>query len=133
MQNPEYAAELESIGSGQVADVVVPESSCVADIASLVETVYGNSAPHGRQILALTLATCHDVNKMCLALLPGDLHDKHAADTYVDCRDPDQCPREYVESLHLHGAPPFTLGLKIGARCVCRRLIESNCFIHIVN
>jgi hypothetical protein len=119
VQNPDYAAELEAIGSGQVADVIVPETSCVADIDALIESVYGNvnSAPQGRQILALTLATCHDVNKLCLAKLHGDQHDKHAADIFVDCTDPDRCPREYVESLHLHGAPPFTLGLKIGARC----------------
>ncbi len=118
---PEYAAELEVIGRGQVADVHVPEASCVCDVAALVEAVYGQSAPQGRQILALTLATCHDVNKQCLHNLPGAQQDKFAADTFVDCRDHDQIPREYVESLHLHGAPPFELGLKIGARCVCLR------------
>ena len=116
VSNPEYAAELEEIGNGRVSAVIIPAVSRSDDIATLIETVYGSSAPQGHQILALTLATCSEVNKMCLDRWPGQLEEKFAADTYVDCRDADSCPNEYVESLHIPGAPPFKIGLKIGAR-----------------
>jgi hypothetical protein len=116
VHNPAYAAELEDIGSGRVAAVDVPDASKEADIAAMIDAVYGCSAPAGHQILALTLATCSDVNKLCLERWPGPLQEHFAADTYTDGRDADSCPHEYVESLHLHGAPPFTLGLKVGAR-----------------
>ncbi len=114
--DPAYADELESIGNGCVGEVHVPAASCAVDVAALVEAVYGHSSPQGHQILALTLATCSAVNKQCLDRWPGPLVEKFAADTYVDCRIADSCPHEYVESLHIPGAPPFTIGLKVGAR-----------------
>ena len=123
--NPSFAALLETIGSGEVAEVHIPASSIVHDVTSLIRDIYGDfSACHGHQILALTLETCRTVNAQCLQLLPGELQEQLAADTYVDCRDPDGFPHEYVESLEMHGAPPFNLGLKVGARYMCIKNVD---------
>jgi len=125
IHNPEYAAFLESVGSGHIAEVNVPASSRVDNVAALVADVYGDfSACQGHQILSLTLETCRMVNAMCLSRLPGRMQDKYASDTYIDCRDPDGFPNEYVESLDMHGAPPFTLSLKIGARYMCIKNVD---------
>ena len=127
INNPEYAVFLESVGSGQLAEVHVPASSRVDDATALIAAIYGdNTACQRHQILALTLETCKMVNAMCLSRLPGPLHEKYAADTYIDCRDPDGFPTEYVESLEMHGAPPFTLGLKIGARYMCIKNVDNS-------
>ena len=126
VNNPEYAAFLELVGSGELAQIKVPPLSRVDNAASLIAAVYGdNNAKQGHQILALTLETCKMINTLCLGRLPGLLHEHYAADTYVDCRDPDGFPTDYVESLEMHGAPPFTLGLKLGARYMCIKNVDA--------
>ena len=125
IRNPEYAALLETIGSGELDDVHVPSCSCVDDVDGLIAAVYGDSTTMLRhQILALTLETCFQVNAACLRMWPGVLQEKFASDTYRDCRDPDGFPHEYVDSLQMAGAPPFCLGLKIGAKYMCIRNID---------
>jgi ATP-dependent DNA helicase PIF1 len=125
IRNPDFAAMLESIGSGDIADVIVPVSSRVDDIEALITEVYGDQTKlMQHQILALTLETCKTVNAACLSRWPGLLLEKFATDNYVDCRDPDGFPHEYIESLQIHGAPPFSLGLKIGAKYMCIRNID---------
>jgi ATP-dependent DNA helicase PIF1 len=125
IRNPDFAAMLESIGSGDIAEVIVPASSRVDDVDALILEVYGDhSKLMQHQILALTLETCKTVNEACLGRWPGLLQEKFATDTYVDCRDPDGFPHEYIESLQMPGAPPFVLGLKIGAKYMCVRNID---------
>jgi ATP-dependent DNA helicase PIF1 len=125
IRDPVFAAFLESVGSGSLAEVVVPDSSRVADVESLISSVYDDpSTLMKHQILALTLETASTVNAACLRKWPGFLHERFSSDTYVDCRDPDGFPHEYIESLAMPGAPPFTLGLKIGAKYMCIRNID---------
>ena len=125
ISDPIFAAFLESVGSGELPEVVVPEQSRVADVDSLISIVYGDSATIMKhQILALTLETASTVNTACLRKWPGVLDERFASDTYVDCRDPDSFPHEYIESLAMPGAPPFALGLKIGAKYMCIRNID---------
>jgi ATP-dependent DNA helicase PIF1 len=123
--DPAYAAFLETVGSGTLCDVVVPDSSRVPDVDCLISCVYDDPSTLMRhQILALTLETTSTVNTACLRKWPGVLLERFACDTYVDCRDPDGFPHEYIESLSMPGAPPFTLGLKIGAKYMCIRNID---------
>jgi ATP-dependent DNA helicase PIF1 len=125
IMDPVFAAFLESVGSGVLSDVVVPDSSRVADVESLISIVYGDAATLMKnQILALTLETASTVNAACLRKWPGVLNERFACDTYMDCRDPDGFPHEYIESLAMPGAPPFALGLKIGAKYMCIRNID---------
>ena len=125
IRDPVFAAYLENVGSGVLTDVVVPDQSRVADVESLISIVYGDAATLMKhQILALTLETASTVNAACLRKWPGVLNERFASDTYVDCRDPDGFPHEYIESLAMPGAPPFVLGLKIGAKYMCIRNID---------
>jgi hypothetical protein len=125
IRNPDYAALLETIGSGELDSVIVPISCCVDNVDALISAVYGdNSTMLRHQILALTLETCCQVNAACLRMWPGVLQEKFATDTYRDCRDPDSFPHEYIDSLQMAGAPPFCLGLKIGAKYMCIRNID---------
>jgi ATP-dependent DNA helicase PIF1 len=125
IRDPAFAAFLESVGCGDLNEVVVPDSSRVEDVGALIQAVYGDESTFMQhQILALTLETCNNVNAACLRMWPGCLHERFATDTYVDCRDPDGFPYEYIESLQIAGAPPFTLGLKVGAKYMCIRNID---------
>jgi ATP-dependent DNA helicase PIF1 len=47
-----------------------------------------------------------------------------ASDTYIDCRDPDDFPLDYIESLDMKGAPPWLLKFKIGAKYMCIRNLD---------
>jgi ATP-dependent DNA helicase PIF1 len=92
----------------------------------MIDAVYGNTFDNRNQILALTLETCAEVNRLCIERLPGLLHECSAVDSYVDCTDPDSFPPDYVESVHMNGAPPFMLRLKLGAKCMCIRNIAPH-------
>jgi hypothetical protein len=118
---PEYSAFLEQVGRGQLASVPVPAERIVSSYDEMIEAVYGSAFDKTNQILALTLETCAEVNKMCIARLPGDAVECPAMDTYVDCTCRDAYPSDYIESLHMNGAPPFMLQLKLGGKFMCIR------------
>ena len=124
IQHPDYCAFLEEVGNGRMESVQVPVERVVVDYAQMVDKVYGDTFDFGSQILALTLETCAEVNALCLEKLPGPVVECPAADTYVECSDPDSFPTEYVESMQMHGAPPFLLQLKVGARFMCIRNLD---------
>ena len=125
-RNPVFSSFLEDVGNGRIDYVDVPEDSRVTTITELIEAVYGPQCNNDseRQILALTLETCAAVNAMCFDMLPGALTEIPAADTYVDCNNPDDFPHDYVESLDMKGAPPWLLRFKIGAKYMCIRNLD---------
>ena len=47
-----------------------------------------------------------------------------ASDTYVDCRNPDDFPHDYIETLDMKGAPPWMLQMKVGAKYMCIRNLD---------
>ena len=122
---PAYSAFLEQVGSGEMETVTVPASSLVTSYDEMIDAVYGHSFNTGNQILALTLETCAEINKLCIARLPGALIESPAVDTYLDCPKLDHFPTDYVESLHMHGAPPFMLHIKVGAKYMCIRNLDA--------
>ena len=116
-QAPEFAAMLEDIGSGALDAIDFPAQCMVADIPELVRRVYGpdlSAADAGCMILTLTLDDAHIINSYCLNLCPGPSQPAYAADTFIDCRSPDQYPPEVVSAIRIPGAPPACLDLKIG-------------------
>jgi len=125
--NPIFTAFLEDVGNGRINYVDVPAESKVTSYPEIIREVYGvNCADDSdRQILALTLETCAVVNQMCYDMLPGASTDFPAADTFVDCNNPDDFPHDYVESLDMKGAPPWLLRFKIGAKYMCIRNLNA--------
>ncbi len=121
VQYPDYSQFLERVGNGHIDKVRVPSDRIVRSIADIIEAVYGATFDVGHQILALTLETCTEVNALCIDKLPGQLIECCATDVYVDCAAPDDFPQDYVETVQMHGAPPFKLNLKVGARYMCIR------------
>jgi ATP-dependent DNA helicase PIF1 len=125
LQSPVFSAFLEEVGNGRVDFVEVPSDRIVDDFDAMIDAVYGTTFDCCNQILALTLETCAEVNRMCIDRLPGTLHERPAVDSYDDCTDLDSFPPDYVESLHMNGAPPFMLRLKLGAKFMCIRNIAQ--------
>jgi hypothetical protein len=122
--NPAYAAFLEEVGAGRTEFIEAPPGCRVDSYEQLINAVYGHSWDNAHQILALTLETCAVVNDLCLAKLPGSMTCIPASDRYVDCRDPDDFPQDYVESLDMKGAPPWLLKFKVGAKYMCIRNLD---------
>ncbi len=122
---PEYSQFLEDVGYGRLDKVTVPSNRIVDTHTALIDAVYGNHFDNGHQILALTLETCASINKMCIEKLQGPLIECAAADVYIDCATADDFPPDYVQSVHMNGAPPFMLPLKVGARYMCIRNLDA--------
>jgi hypothetical protein len=120
-QNPTYTEFLEHVGHGRIDKVVIPDACRVHSYDSLIEQVYGDSFDNRHQILALTLETCAEINALCFAKLPGEMTECPAADVYIDCRDRDSFPPDYIATLVMKGAPPWMLQFKIGAKYMCIR------------
>ncbi len=124
--NPTYAAFLEDVGNGRVDFVESPAACRVFSYSEMIEAVYGVMWDSAHQILALTLETCSEVNNLCLAKLSGMLKQVPASDRYIDCRDPDDFPHDFIETLDMKGAPPWMLNFKIGAKYMCIKNLDVN-------
>ena len=122
--NPDYTAFLEEVGNGRMEIITPPPEGRVSSYTELIDAVYGTTWESTHQILALTLETCAAVNDLCFDKLPGDLTSMPASDSYIDCRDPDDFPLDYIESLDMKGAPPWLLKFKIGAKYMCIRNLD---------
>lgn len=125
INNPVYTAFLEQVGNGHVDYVTVPAGCKAVDYADLIDKVYGTHFDPDHQILALTLETCDEINRMCFARIPGDLTECPAADVFLDCHDRDAFPSDYIASLSMKGAPPWMLQLKLGAKYMCIRNLDQ--------
>lgn len=123
--NPEYTAFLEDVGCGRIDKVVVPVACRVSNYDELIAKVYGDEWGTSSMILALTLETCDEINRLCFAKHPGDLTECPAADFCMDCIDMDAYPPDYIASLSMKGAPPWMLQLKVGAKYMCIRNLNA--------
>jgi len=119
-----YTTFLEDVGYGRVDRVTPPAECRCSSFDDIIQKVYGDQFDNRHQILALTLETCAEINRMCFAKLPGDMVESPAADHYLDCSDRDAFPADYVQSLAMKGAPPWLLQFKPGAKYMCIRNID---------
>jgi hypothetical protein len=119
-QQPEYCKFLENVGNGHLLQVPVPLASRAHTLEHLIASVYGNDitsvSSSRRLIMAFTLQTCQEVNDACMSAIPGEAFMASSYDDTRDNRHSDLYNEDYLATLPLHGVPPATLMLKIGAR-----------------
>ena len=118
--HPEFCAFLENVGSGRLEQVPVPAASRAASVPELISRVYGNDmtavSRTRKLIMAFTLQTCNEINTACMAAIPGEACFAAALDDTKDNRQPELYTDDYLAALSLHGVPPSSLPLKVGAR-----------------
>jgi ATP-dependent DNA helicase PIF1 len=127
----EFAELLESVGNGSLQEVIIPPASLAISLDDLVMQVMGpdlSRAESAAMVLTLTLDDAEAVNNYCLSTMPGLCREVYAADTYVDCRQPDQYPPEVVSGIRIPGVPPQCLNLKVGARYMIVKNMMKNVF-----
>ncbi len=124
-----YAVLLEDVGDGSMEAIDIPERCVAANVEELIDRVYGDDVTaelnSRNMILAYTIDQCATVNDAVFRRISCDgAFISHAADDLSACRSPDEYPAEYVGSLHVHGAPPAELSLKIQARYMILRNLD---------
>ncbi len=118
-QDREFADMLHNVGTGQMAEVPVPAESQSCSLDDLIQRVFGSSlhnADAKAMVLTLTLDDAEVINNRCIQTIAGFERQAFAADTFLNCRQPDLYPKEIVAGMRMPGAPPSSLKLKLGAR-----------------
>jgi len=130
-QDAAFALMLEHVGRGVMASVPIPPASVASGIPDLVHRVFGDNlflADANSMVLTLTLEDAEVINDYCLLHCGGESRTALAADTMLNCRNPDLYPMEVVAGIRMHGAPPSCLHLKVGARYMIIKNIMRNVF-----
>jgi hypothetical protein len=76
-------------------------------------------------VITLTLDDAATVNSTVINALPGTCTEADSIDNYVDCKEPDLYPEEFVRSLQISGVALGHLQLKVGARYIIIRNIDQ--------
>jgi hypothetical protein len=130
-QDIEFAMMLEAVGAGVMAEVVVPQQCQACDVADLVDRVFGNdlmNANANAMVLSLTLDDADTINNYCMKTISGICREAHAADVFLNCRQPDMYPPEVVASIRMPGVPPSCLQMKLGARYMIIKNMSKEIF-----
>lgn len=131
IQDNEFAAFLENVGQGVVDPVLVPAESLAHSVSDLVGRVFGNNllnAEASSMVLTWTLDDADMINEYCMQLCPGLDVESLAADTLINCQNPDLYPMEVIAGIRMHGAPPSRLILKVGAIYMVIKNLMKNVF-----
>ena len=121
---------LDDVGMGRIAKVEVDAAAVRHTVDDIIAHVWadaanGTAAP--KAILTLTLDDAAVINRQIIRALPGNLIVATCCDTYLDCKEPDLYPEEFVQSLQMSGVPHGQLDLKVGARyIIIRNMDKSN-------
>lgn len=84
-QDVEFATMLEAVGSGALAEVVIPQQCQACDVADLVDRVFGKvlmNADANAIVLTLTLDDADTINNYCINSVSG-LVKKRMLPTYI--------------------------------------------------
>ena len=130
-QDAAFAAMLETVGLGLTPVVAVPPVCMAGGIPELVRRVFGDdlyNSDANSMVLTLTLDDADIVNDYCLNACGGVPRVAYAADTFINCRNPDLYPPEVVAGIRMNGAPPSCLKLKVGARYMIIKNMMKNVF-----
>lgn len=127
-QNPRWMNLLDDVGMGRIEKVEIDVAAVRNTVDEIVAHVWDDAAScptTPKAILTLTLDDAAAVNRKIISMLPGDVIVATCWDTYLDCKEPDLYPEEFVQSLQISGVPPGQLDLKIGARYIIMRNMDQ--------
>jgi hypothetical protein len=130
-QDPEFASMLETVGTGALTEVPIPQECRANNVDDLVDRVFGNdltNADASAMILTLTLDDADIVNNYCITKCVGYCREAYAADVFLNCRQPDMYPPEIVASIRMPGVPPSCLQLKLGGRYMIIKNMSKGIF-----
>ena len=126
-QQPEWLQLLDNIGMGRCNAIDVPAAAARLDVASVIAHVWSDAAAAptaNKAVLTLTLEDAATVNQQVINALPEASIISLSVDTFVDCKEPDMYPEDFVRGLHISGVPHGQLELKVGARYIVIRNID---------
>jgi hypothetical protein len=126
-QQPAWLQLLDDVGMGRINEVRVADGSVRTNLDDVIEYVWADAAVRTtaqKAIVTLTLEDAAEVNAKIIRSLPGECITAPCSDTYMDCKEPDLYPEEFVRSLNISGVPPGVLQLKVGARYIIIRNID---------
>jgi hypothetical protein len=127
-QHPRWMQLLDDVGMGRINNIEIDAAAVRHSVEDIVAHVWadatsGTTTP--KAILTLTLDDAAVVNHKIISALPGDVMVANCYDTYLDCKEPDLYPEEFVQSLQISGVPPGQLELKVGARYIIMRNMDQ--------
>lgn len=126
-QQPAWLQLLDDVGMGRIDEVRVAAVSVRSTLDDVIEHVWADAASCAtaqKAIVTLTLEDAAEVNDKIIRAIPGECITALCNDTYMDCKEPDLYPEDFVRSLNISGVPPGTLQLKVGARYIIIRNID---------
>ena len=129
-QRPDWLQLLDDVGMGRVEKIAVDERATRQSLEDVVDYVWSDAASRPtaqRAVLTLTLEDAAVVNTAIINALPGATSIAHSYDYYMDCKEPDLYPEEFVRSLYISGVAPGQLELKVGARYIIMRNVDHRC------
>ncbi len=124
----DYVDLLRNVGNGEMAAVTVPDSCTCDNLDQFCDAVLGNGSDSRRHVVCLTLQDAAYINHHVISKMSGALVMAAAADSKVNCKDPDLYSEEFLQSLHLPGVPPAVLELRVGARWFSEFIVQSAVF-----
>ena len=127
-QQPEWLQLLDDVGMGRCDVIEVPAVAVRPTVDDVIAHVWSDAALNptdSKAVLTLTLEDAAMVNSTVIGGLPGASTLALSVDTYVDCKEPDMYPEDFVRGLFISGVPPGQLELKVGGRYIIIRNIDQ--------
>lgn len=126
-QHPTWLQLLDDVGMGRTDKIEIPADAQRQTVEEVIAHVWADAATSTaahKAVLTLTLEDAAEVNRTIIDALPGPSTEAASNDTYIDCKEPDLYPEEFVRNLHISGIAHGHLQLKVGARYIINRNID---------
>ena len=127
-QQPEWLQLLDDVGMGKLSSVQPVAASLRTTVEDVIAAVWPDAATSStaqKAIITLRLEDAAEVNHHIISSLPNATMHAYSYDSFVDCKEPDLYPEEFIRSLRISGTPDGHLELKVGARYIIMRNLDQ--------
>ena len=127
-QQPEWLQLLDDVGMGKLSSVQPVAASLRTTVEDVIAAVWPDAASSStaqKAIITLRLEDAAEVNHHIISSLPNATMHAYSYDSFVDCKEPDLYPEEFIRSLRISGTPDGHLELKVGARYIIMRNLDQ--------